>query len=54
MTYYFKITDGQGNGLTGFKTKEEAEAQLPHLRKDKEWKIVTYKPANFEIYERQN
>ena len=51
MTYYFKITDKDGNGLSGFKTREEAGARLPLLRQDKEWKIISYKPANFEIYD---
>ncbi len=49
-TYLYEVVDNDGNGLTGFKTKEQAELVMNRdMRKDKEWHIRSYKAQEWEL-----
>jgi hypothetical protein len=47
----FKIIDRKDGwtGLTGFKTREQAEKMLPEMKEGREWVIESYFAREFEV-----
>lgn len=49
MYLYKIVAEDNWTGLSGFKSRSEAESKLPHMKKDKKWTIKSYKANKFEL-----